>query len=77
MIGEQSNLWAGRYASDLGLRWWSDAYGNQDALLADEGRAVAVSADESRVAVAGLESVIGQDTNIWLRVCQNNPAPQQ
>jgi cysteine-rich repeat protein len=75
VIGQQSDIWVGRYMPDLGLRRWSDAYGNEDSKLADNGRGVAVSDDESRVAVVGLESVIGQDTNIWVRVYQNNPAP--
>lgn len=77
VVGEQSNIWAGRWASDVGLRWWSDSYGNMDSNLADDGRNIAVSADESRVAVVGYESVIGQDTNVWVRVYQNNPAPGQ
>jgi cysteine-rich repeat protein len=77
VVGEQSNIWAGRWASDLGLRWWSTSYGNMDSLLADDGRNIAVSDDESRVAVVGLESVIGQDTNVWVRMLQNNPAPGQ
>lgn len=73
--GEQSDIWVGRYQPSLGLRWWSDSYGNTDSNLADDGRAVAVSDDDSHVAVVGYESVIGQDTNIWVRMYQNNPAP--
>jgi hypothetical protein len=30
---------------------------------------------DSRVAVVGYESVIGEGTNVWLRVYPNNPAP--
>jgi len=75
VVGEQSNVWIGRYEDDLGLRLWSDSYGNTDSNLADDGRHVAVNADGSRVAVVGFESVIGDDTNIWVRVYQNNPAP--
>lgn len=75
VVGEQSNIWVGRYMSSLGLRWWSDSYGNSKSLLADDGRAVAVSDDDSRVAVVGYESVIGEDLNVWVRVYDNNAAP--
>ena len=75
VVGEQSNIWAGRWRSDLSLRLWSDGYSNTDSNLADEARGIAVSDDESRVVVVGFESVIGQDTNIWVRMYQNNPAP--
>lgn len=77
VIGEQANIWAGRYMADLGLRLWSDAYGNAEAKLADVGRGIVVSADESRVAVVGFESVLGQDSNVWVRMYQNNPGPGQ
>ncbi len=73
--GEQSNIWMSRYQSSLGLRWWSDTYGNARSKLADDGRAVAVSDDDTRVAVVGYESVIGEDTNIWVRMLANNPPP--
>jgi hypothetical protein len=75
VVGDQSNIWVGRYMSDLGLRWWSDGYANTEAHLADEGREVVVSDDGSRVAVVGFESVIGEDTNVWVRMIQNNPTP--
>ena len=75
IIGEQGNLWVGRYPSDLQLRWWSDSYGNEESNLADNANSVAVSDDGSRVAVVGSESVIGQDTNIWVRMYQNNATP--
>lgn len=75
VVGEQSNIWVGRYNSGLSLRWWSDSYGNAESKLADEGRAVAVSDDDSRVVVVGIESVIGQDNNVWVRMYRNSPAP--
>jgi len=75
VVGEQSNTWVGRWASDLDLRLWSDSYSNTDSNLADEARGIAVSEDESRVVAVGFESVIGEDTNIWVRMYQNNPAP--
>jgi len=75
VVGEQANIWAGRWMADLGLRLWSDGYGNAESHLADEARSIAVSDDESRVAVVGYESVLGEDTNIWVRMYQNNPGP--
>jgi cysteine-rich repeat protein len=77
VVGQQAEIWAGRYMADLGLRLWSDSYGNAEAQLFDVGRSVAVSADESRVVVVGYESVLGQDANVWVRMYQNNPAPGQ
>lgn len=76
IIGEQSNVWVGRYQSELDMRWWSSSYGNEESTLADEARSVAVSDDGTRVAVVGFESVIGEDTNIWVRMYQNNPLPR-
>lgn len=77
VVGQQANIWAGRYMADLGLRLWSDSYANEEAQLADIGRGIAVSTDESRVVVVGYESVLGQDANVWVRMYQNNPAPGQ
>lgn len=76
VVGEIENVWVGRYQSDLQMRWWSDSYGNEESTLADEAASVAVSDDGTRVAVAGFESVIGQDANVWVRMYQNNPVPQ-
>ncbi|MCA9704560.1 MAG: hypothetical protein KDK70_01785 [Myxococcales bacterium] len=74
VVGEQANIWVGRYPPDLQLRWWSDSHGGE-ALLGDQANGVAVSDDGTRVAVVGLETVIGEDTNFWVRVYQNNPTP--
>lgn len=71
IVGQQANIWSARYMPDLGLRLWNDAYGNEDAQLNDVGRGVAVSADETRVAVVGFESVLGQDSNVWVRMYEN------
>ena len=61
-------------SSTSGL-WWSHSYGNDEAMDNDRAQAVAVSDDETRVAIVGSERVVGGNRNIWVRVLHNNPAP--
>ncbi len=75
IVGESQDVWVGRHSPDLSARWWSAGYGNTDTNLDDEGNAVVVSDDGTRVAVIGSEAVIGEDANIWVRMYQNNPTP--
>ncbi|MCH9685467.1 MAG: hypothetical protein K0V04_28800 [Deltaproteobacteria bacterium] len=76
VVGESRQMWVGRHSPDLSARWWTDSYGNEDANLDDEGWAVVVNDDGSRMAVVGVEAVVGEDSNIWVRMYQNNPTPQ-
>src|SRR5262249_31326516 len=55
VVGEQSQIWAGRWVSDLSQLLWHDSYGNSDSHLADEARHIALSDDEANVAAGGLE----------------------
>ncbi len=73
--GQDRQIWAGRYTPDASLRWWSHSYGNDRANLSDSASAIAVSDDESRVAIVGVERVSEEDSNGWVRVLQNNPVP--
>ncbi|MEX1366398.1 MAG: hypothetical protein AB1Z98_24955 [Nannocystaceae bacterium] len=75
VTGEQAQIWAGRYLPNLGDRRWRHEYGNERANLVDEALGIAVSDDESRVGIVGFETVLGQGTNVWVRMLQNNPAP--
>lgn len=77
VVGEQGQIWAGRYLPNVSLRWWSHSYGNDRANLDDDAYAIAVSSDELRAVIVGQESVIGQGTNVWVRMLQNNPVPLQ
>ena len=75
ITGQVDEIWAGRYAADLGQRWWNMLYGNKESNLSDVGNAIVVNDDESRVVVLGYESVIGQDRNVWIRSLRNYPTP--
>ncbi|MCB9717718.1 MAG: hypothetical protein H6712_27970 [Myxococcales bacterium] len=75
VVGEQGQIWAARYQPNVNLRWWSHSYGNDRAHLEDDAFAIAINDDESRVAIVGQETVLGQGRNTWVRMLQNNPVP--
>jgi hypothetical protein len=65
VVGEQGNAWVGKVDPD-GVPLWSMQYNNEEASLQDIASAVAIGSDAS-VVVAGSETVLGQQTNGWLR----------
>jgi cysteine-rich repeat protein len=75
VIGESRNVWIGRYRSNLNQRWWSDIYNNPRAHLDDEGHGVALTSDDTRLAVVGIRSTFDEGSDIWVRVYRNNPTP--
>ncbi|MCH9679880.1 MAG: hypothetical protein K0V04_00475 [Deltaproteobacteria bacterium] len=71
----QSQIWAARYSSDVSLRWWSHSDGND--LANDHAIGIAVSDDESRVAIVGRETTDEDEgPNSWVRMLHNNPTPR-
>lgn len=64
-MGEQDNLWAGKLDAD-GAGLWSFTYDNAMASLADFGSGIAVDGD-GNVVVCGSETVLGEQSNGWLR----------
>jgi cysteine-rich repeat protein len=64
VAGEGENIWVRKYDPD-GATLWTRTY-NGAASGDDEGRCVAADAD-GNVLVAGLESVSGEASNVWVR----------
>lgn len=65
-VGEQTNVWSMRLDS-TGAPLWGSEYGNEAVALGDAGSAVWVIEESQDVLVAGTETVLGEQTNGWLR----------
>lgn len=66
---QQDNIFLGAL-DPVGAPVWSDSYNNEEASLGDFANGIAVGPDGT-IVVVGSETVLGQQSNIWIRKYSN------
>jgi len=70
--GQAGNVWLRKYDSE-GNALWTASYNNEEANLDDAAYGIALDSERNVIAV-GYETVLGEDSNIWIRkYAQTNP----